>query len=55
VRKTESTATKTASGIKKLNLRKERVRVLAQIDLKLVAGGSCETCTDGDICDRQVE
>jgi hypothetical protein len=40
VKKRESTVTKTASVIKKLNLCKERVRVLTSADLKLVAGAT---------------
>ena len=54
MKKTGSTATKTASVIKKLRLCKERVRALTSIDLKLVAGGgnSCDTCPDagGNCC-----
>jgi len=44
--KTESTVKKTASITKKLNLRSDRVRVLASIDLALVQGGTsaCGTC-----------
>ena len=44
---------------KKLNLYKERIRVLAPRNLELVAGGddsscSSDTCDDGTMCTRHI-
>ena len=43
--------TQTASVIKKLNLYKERVRVLTPTDLNLVEGGTGEPSCDTHSCD----